>query len=107
MGITAYNNSDYVVITEEDPRDEDPVSIAKQIKGDLPDDKVAIIADRQSAIEEAIKFANKGDFVLILGKGEDLFMDRGDERQVWEGDNFVAKRILDELGAIRKAAVSN
>ena len=107
MGITAYNNSDYVVITEEDPRDEDPVSIAKQIKGDLPDDKVAIIADRQRAIEEAIKFANKGDFVLILGKGEDLFMDRGDERQVWEGDNFVAKRILDELGAIRKAAVSN
>ena len=103
MGITAYNNSDYVVITEEDPRDEDPVSIAKQIKGDLPDDKVAIIADRQSAIEEAIKFANRGDFVLILGKGEDLFMDRGDERQVWEGDNFVAKRILDELGAIRKA----
>ena len=34
-------------------------------------------------------------------------MDRGDERQVWDGDNFVAKRILDELGAIRKAAVSN
>ena len=107
MGITAYNNSGYVVITEEDPRDEDPVSIAKQIQGDLPDDKIAIIADRQRAIEEAIKIANKGDFVLILGKGEDLFMDRGDERQVWDGDNFVAKRILDELGAIRKADVSN
>ena len=107
MGITAYNNSDYVVITEEDPRDEDPVGIAKQIKGDLPDDKVAIIADRQSAIEEAIKFANKGDFVLILGKGEDLFMDRGDERQVWEGDNFVAKRILDEIGASHKKCDAN
>ncbi len=103
MGITAYNNSDYVVITEEDPRDEDPVSIGKQIKGELPDDKVAIIADRQRAIEEAIKFANRGDFVLILGKGEDLFMDRGDERQVWEGDNFVAKRILDELSSTRKS----
>lgn len=99
MGITAYNNSDYVVITEEDPRDEDPVSIAKQIQGELPDDKIAIIADRQRAIEEAIKIANKGDFVLILGKGEDLFMDRGDERQVWDGDNFVAKEILDELSA--------
>lgn len=107
MGITAYNNSDYVVITEEDPRDEDPVSIAKQIKGDLPDDKVAIIADRQRAIEEAIKFANKGDFVLILGKGEDLFMDRGDERQVWEGDNFVAKKCLDELSASYNKSGSN
>lgn len=102
MGITAYNNSDYVVITEEDPRDEDPVNIAKQIQGELPDDKIAIIADRQRAIEEAIKIANKGDFVLILGKGEDLFMDRGDERQVWDGDNFVAKRFLDELAAKRK-----
>ena len=103
MGITAYNNSDYVVITEEDPRDEDPVSIAKQIQGELPDDKIAIIPDRQRAIEEAIKIANKGDFILILGKGEDLFMDRGDERQVWEGDNFVAKRILDELSSTRKS----
>lgn len=107
MGITAYNNSDYVVITEEDPRDEDPVSIAKQIQGELPDDKIAIIADRQKAIEEAIKIANKGDFVLILGKGEDLFMDRGDERQVWDGDNFVAKRFLDELSSIRNSISSN
>lgn len=107
MGITAYNNSDYVVITEEDPRDEDPVSIAKQIQGELPCDKIAIIADRQRAIEEAIKIANKGDFVLILGKGEDLFMDRGDERQVWDGDNFVAKRFLDELSSIRNSISSN
>lgn len=107
MGITAYNHSDYVVITEEDPRDEEPVSIAKQIKGDLPDDKVAIIADRQRAIEEAIKFANRGDFVLILGKGEDIFMDRGDERQVWEGDNFVAKKCLDELSASYNKSGSN
>lgn len=107
MGITAYNHSDYVVITEEDPRDEDPVSIAKQIKGELPDDKVAIIADRQRAIEEAIKFANRGDFVLILGKGEDIFMDRGDERQVWEGDNFVAKKCLDELSASYNKSGSN
>ena len=107
MGITAYNNSDYVVITEEDPRDEDPVNIAKQIQGELPCDKIAIIADRQRAIEEAIKIANKGDFVLILGKGEDLFMDRGDERQVWDGDNFVAKRFLDELSSIRNSISSN
>ena len=107
MGITAYNNSDYVVITEEDPRDEDPVSIAKQIQGELPCDKIAIIADRQRAIEEAIKIANKGDFVLILGKGEDLFMDRGDERQVWDGDNFVAKKILDELSASYNKGGSN
>lgn len=107
MGITAYNNSDYVVITEEDPRDEDPVNIAKQIQGELPCDKIAIIADRQRAIEEAIKIANKGDFVLILGKGEDLFMDRGDERQVWDGDNFVAKRILDELSASYNKSGSN
>lgn len=107
MGITAYNNSDYVVITEEDPRDEDPVSIAKQIQGELPCDKIAIIADRQRAIEEAIKIANKGDFVLILGKGEDLFMDRGDERQVWDGDNFVAKKFLDELSSTRNSISSN
>lgn len=97
MGKTACSHSDFVVLTEEDPRNEDPADIAREIKGDLPDDKVSIIPDRSKAIEEAISKAEKGDFVLILGKGEDTFMDRDDRRDPWDGDNVIARRILERM----------
>ena len=51
--------------------------------------------------------AKKGDFVLVLGKGEDRFMAREFERAPWEGDNFVAKKCLDELSASYNKSGSN
>ena len=43
------------------------------------------IADRRKAIEEAINTAGRGDCVLILGKGREIYMDREDGRQPgWE-----------------------
>lgn len=94
MGQTAYKFSDYVVLTEEDARDEDPRDIALEIKGNLPDDKISIIPNRKDAIEDAIKRSKKGDFVLILGKGEDDFIDRDNGREFWPSDNQVAKDAL-------------
>ncbi len=96
MGKTAFEHSTHVFLTEDDPRDEDPEDIAKEIKGDLPEDRVTIIPDRIKAMEEAISRARKGDFVMILGKGEDMFMARDDRRDPWDGDNVIAKRILEK-----------
>lgn len=97
MGKTAFEHSDHVFLTEDDPRDEKPEDIAREMKGDLPDDRVSIIPDRIKAMEDAILRAHKGDFVMILGKGEDMFMARDDRRDPWEGDNVIAKRILDNV----------
>lgn len=107
MGITAYNNSDYVLLTEDDPRDEDPVKIAEEIRGELEDSNIRIIPDRIEAIKTGIEMAGKNDFVLILGKGEDRFMAREFERAPWDGDNVIAMRILEDLGASRKKGGTN
>ena len=103
MGITAYNHSDYIILTEDDPRDEDPAQIAYEIKGELDDGNISIIIDRVVAIRTALEMAKKGDFVLVLGKGEDRFMAREFERAPWDGDNIIAKRILNELSSTRKS----
>ena len=107
MGITAYNNSDYVILTEDDPRDEDPAKIAEEIRGELEDSNIRIIPDRIEAIKTGIGMAEKNDFVLILGKGEDRFMAREFERAPWDGDNVIAMRILEDLGASRKKGGTN
>lgn len=92
-------NSDIVIITEDDSRDEDPEKIAtgfiegatkagKTLNKDLFKE-----LDRQKAIELAIKKAKKGDLVLILGKGHEKTILRADGPHDFE-DIKVVKRIL-------------
>lgn len=63
--------SDYVVITADNPKSEDPVKIAKEIeKGVKKTNKeYIIITDRAEAIKHALGKAKEGDIVLIAGKG--------------------------------------
>ena len=92
-------NSDIVIITEDDSRDEDPEKIAegfiqgaekqgKKIGKDLFKE-----LDRGKAIELAIKKARKGDLVLILGKGHEKTILRADGPHDFE-DIKVARKIL-------------
>ena len=55
-----------------------------------------IIEDRRIAIEQAIEIANKGDIILILGKGHEQFMASGIGNIPYPGDKYVA------LDAIKK-----
>lgn len=92
-------NSDIVIITEDDSRDEDPEKIAagfiqgaekqgKKLGKDLFKE-----LDRGKAIELAIKKAKKGDLVLILGKGHEKTILRADGPHDFE-DIKVARKIL-------------
>lgn len=95
-------NSDIVVITEDDSRDEDPEKIAAGfIKGAEKQGKVLNKdlfkeLDRAKAIELAIKKAKKGDLVLILGKGHEKTILRADGPHDFE-DIKVARKILKNL----------
>ena len=92
-------NSDIVVITEDDSRDEDPEKIAAGfIKGAEKQGKILNKdlfkeLDRAKAIELAIKKAKKGDLVLILGKGHEKTILRADGPHDFE-DIKVARKIL-------------
>ncbi|MDP3790593.1 MAG: UDP-N-acetylmuramoyl-L-alanyl-D-glutamate--2,6-diaminopimelate ligase [Candidatus Omnitrophota bacterium] len=73
MGSVACKFSDRVVVTSDNPRFEDPMSIISQIEEGIKD-KFAnydIVPDRHDAINKALTMARKGDVVLIAGKGHE------------------------------------
>ena len=105
-------NSDIVIITEDDSRDEDPEKIAKEfVKGAEKVGKtlgknLAVNLDREEAIRAAIRLARRGDLVLLLGKGHEKTILRADGAHEFE-DIKVAKKYLRERmreEALRKEA---
>ncbi len=93
-------NSDIVIITEDDSRDEDPEKIAagfikgaekcgKALNKDLFKE-----LDRKKAIEKAIAMAKKGDLVLILGKGHEKTILRADGPHPFEDIKVARECIL-------------
>ena len=95
-------NSDVVIITEDDSRDEDPEKIAEQFvvgvekTGKVMGKDLFVEIDRGKAIEMALKMAKKGDLVLLLGKGHEKTILRKEGPVLFE-DIKVAKKILKKL----------
>ncbi|MEO8725011.1 MAG: UDP-N-acetylmuramoyl-L-alanyl-D-glutamate--2,6-diaminopimelate ligase [Acidobacteriaceae bacterium] len=73
MGRAAGEASDFVVVTSDNPRSEDPLSIIGEILPGLraTDVEIQVEADRREAIELAIREASAGDVVVIAGKGHE------------------------------------
>ncbi len=93
LGEIADRYSKLIILTEEDPRTEDALEICRQIAAGIKGN-YTIITDRYAAIQQAIEIANKGDTILILGKGDEQFMDRDTRSDEWMGDNNCALEIL-------------
>ncbi len=72
MGKIAERLSDYVIVTNDNPRSEEPSSIAADIlRGMKSPSGCLVIADRAQAIDFAVQQAKAGDIVLIAGKGHE------------------------------------
>ena len=72
MGEVAARLADYVLLTDDNPRGEDPDAIIAGIRAGMPDDsRVEVIRDREAAIRSAVAAAGEGDAVLIAGKGHE------------------------------------
>ena len=90
-------NSDIVIITEDDSRDEDPEVIASEFvkgaekAGKVIDKDLFKELNREKAIALAIKMAKKGDLVLILGKGHEKTILRADGPHDFEDIKIVKK----------------
>jgi UDP-N-acetylmuramoyl-L-alanyl-D-glutamate--2,6-diaminopimelate ligase len=69
MGQIAKNFSDVVIVTDDNPRDEDPERIRKMILEGCSD--AIEIGDRKTAIEFALKMLSSGDTLLVAGKGHE------------------------------------
>lgn len=69
LGRIAATNADRVILTTDDPYEEDPVHIARAIETVIPAEQCMVIIDRREAIRSALHAAQPGDIVLITGKG--------------------------------------
>lgn len=92
MGRIAVTLADIAVFTAEDPRTEDVWSIIRQMKEQLTagHDRIASIADRREAIDFAINtLAQKGDIVVLFGKGPERSMCYGTTEYPWSDKDAV------------------
>lgn len=95
-------NSDIVIITEDDSRDEDRMTIAEEFArgaekaGKVREKDLFVILDREEAIKKAISLARKDDIVLVLGKGHEKTILRAEGAVPFE-DLKVVRKVLKKL----------
>lgn len=75
MGKIATELADEVIITTDNPRDEEPLQIIRDITADLTNVNYQIIVDRAEAIRAALTAAKTGDIVLVAGKGHETYQE--------------------------------
>lgn len=93
MGRIATELADYVIITSDNPRSEDPNKIIEEIKAGIIKTNFEIIPDRYQAIKRILALSKKGDTVLIAGKGHENYQIIGNEIKHFD-DRVVVKRFL-------------
>ncbi len=96
MGAVAARESDYIVITSDNPRTEDPIAIIREIEKGMGSAQYRIIVDRREAIRLALGEAKEGDTVVIAGKGHEPYQTIGTTSYAFD-DRLVARELLHEL----------
>ena len=97
IGALANKYCDYVILTEQDERDDDIEGICSQIQEQIVDPISVIITNRRFAIQQAIDAACAGDVILILGKGHEQFMTSLVGNTPYPGDKFIAQEYAKQL----------
>lgn len=104
MGAAAVRYSDVVILTSDNPRTEDPLSILEQVEvgviealRERPHVQYRKVPDRRQAIEEAVREAQSADMVLIAGKGHEDYQIIG-TKKVHFDDREVVRNAIERLG---------
>lgn len=115
MGKFSAKDSDIIILTSEDPRDESPEKIADEILVGIPQSKFQLvnkdeniafekgkkyvlkILDRKAAIRFAVGLAKKGDVILLTGKGYEKSINYGKGEEPWDetqaAKDAIAQRV--------------
>ena len=103
MGIAAAEASDFVILTSDNPRSEDPLAIMNDATIGLQRFDTPHVAepDREKAIRRAIQEAKPGDVIIIAGKGHETYQLLKDGPISFD-DREVARRVLRGLGYSRQ-----
>lgn len=92
MGHVASEYADYVIVTDDNPRSEDPSDIRRQIVKGISKDNYEILPGRDDAIDRGVFMLEEGDVLLVAGKGHE------------QGQIFKSKTIpFDDVTQVQKA----
>lgn len=100
MAQVAAHLSDKCILTSDNPRSEDPNEILRQMNEGVEITerrKVLSITDRKEAIRTACMMANKGDIILLAGKGHEKYQEIKGVKYAFD-DKAVLKELFNELG---------
>jgi UDP-N-acetylmuramoyl-L-alanyl-D-glutamate--2,6-diaminopimelate ligase len=99
MGQAAAEGSDFVVLTSDNPRSEDPLAIMNDaLVGIRRTDVLHVVEpDRAAAIARALKEARPGDIVILAGKGHETYQVLKDKTIPFD-DRAVAREVLRSYG---------
>lgn len=105
QGRIAADHCDILILTDEDPRGEDPMAILEEIAAGCPHlprgERLFLIPDRPTAIRKAFSLARPGDLVLLLGKGHENSIIYADHSIPYD-EETTARSILADLGFCAK-----
>jgi len=99
MGQAASELSDFVIITTDNPRSEDPADIARDIVGGIKNTNYSIQHDRELAIAEAVSLARRGDTVIVAGKGHEDYQEAQGIRVPFSDKEVLRKEIQKRLAS--------
>lgn len=84
MAKLASDNSDLVILTSDNPRDEDPLEIIDDMLKGIKNNNYQIIVNRKDAIEKGMQLLENNDILLVLGKGHEKYQIIGNEKKFFD-----------------------
>ena len=106
MGRIAFENADEVIITSDNPRDEDPESILDEIERGIMPGHCVRISDRAQAIRRALSMLKKGDLLLVAGKGHEQYQEIAGRKYFFSDQELIKKYLqINNSGCPEKECV--
>jgi UDP-N-acetylmuramoyl-L-alanyl-D-glutamate--2,6-diaminopimelate ligase len=97
MASSAEGLSDYVILTSDNPRGEDPLKILGDVEKGFRGNSRETIADRESAIRRAVGIAEAGDIILVAGKGHEKYQETTEGRLPFDDVKVTARLMNDKV----------
>lgn len=94
MGKIAETYADKVVVTDDNPRTEDPAKIRDEIVAGMTKPPYAVIPDRRVAIEQIVGEAEAGEMLLLCGKGHESWQIIGQQKLPFDEEKIVRKAVI-------------